>query len=928
MDTVMETKLPPPPFRLRPDEPGLIFSGRSRVKTKNGGVVEPEPHRQAEQLAQEVEEGNTEYKLKLVSVPADRIRHLATQMDWRLKEGKGSGADGADEALYQIGFQDNGFPQGLSDKDLDQSLRTLQVMASGVGAHVIDVELMLGHEGRVATVRVRRDLRSGDALGDSLAQDDAHCAELRIATAGDAGGGKSTLAAVLTTGELDNGRGLARMQVLRHNHEFEDGHTSSISQVLLGFDADGGVANYDSSTPSCLGGISAEPDEILKNSTKLLTFLDLAGHPKYLKTTVEGLVGHAPDYVMLVIDAHAHALAHAESDAPQPSKPPPTAIATAGTAGTGGDDSSSEGDNESGGGPARGGGGGLSFGGPTDSGHIDKGIGKMSREHLRIALALSLPIFVVVTKCDLVGPSQLDAALASLKVLLAAAKDSHSRNASPRLSPRNSPVAINTLSAAKQPYVVDSKAGVDHAVASWQSKAEPELVPIVLVSSVTGAGLSLLNDLLFRLPSPESAPGTPRYRGASGDNAECTRPGQNRSSNASPATTEPPHLSLEDGPIAVYADSALADTTDVKTALSQRSAGGFGPGGSSSLEASAFDTAMLSQMGFGLEADADFDAGFDQFPREQGGVESGGVESGGIESGGVESGGGVGGSDSTITVVRIDNSFWVDDVGLVVAGTVHAGTATGGTPMQLGPDQQGQFHTVVITSIHVNGSPAKTAVGGQSATFAVASAAPQNGGTGGSSSKRLETTGGSDDGANDSSAISDGSTCSVIGGLKHKGMVLLSPSASCRAAPLAAFEFTAEVVLLHHPATINVKYEPVVHVHTISQCAQITAIHWPAEEEGDSREGLLVDKTGALATAKSAAAAAADDDEHDNEQRSGQCAEGKADSPAKGTVIREGQRATVRFKFLYKPEYVTPGDALLFREGCARGIGKIIDVHG
>ena len=56
--------------------------------------------------------------------------------------------------------------------------------------------------------------------------------------------------------------------------------------------------------------------------------------------------------------------------------------------------------------------------------------------------------------------------------------------------------------------------------------------------------------------------------------------GQNQSSNASPATSEPPHLSLEDGPIAVYADSAVADTSDVKTAtLLPRSAGGFGPGG-------------------------------------------------------------------------------------------------------------------------------------------------------------------------------------------------------------------------------------------------------------------------------------------------------------------------------------------------------------
>jgi GTPase len=36
-----------------------------------------------------------------------------------------------------------------------------------------------------------------------------------------------------------------------------------------------------------------------------VTFIDLAGHEKYLKTTVFGLTGHAPDYVMLIIGANA-----------------------------------------------------------------------------------------------------------------------------------------------------------------------------------------------------------------------------------------------------------------------------------------------------------------------------------------------------------------------------------------------------------------------------------------------------------------------------------------------------------------------------------------------------------------------------------------------------------------------------------------------
>ncbi|CAM9923936.1 unnamed protein product, partial [Choristocarpus tenellus] len=52
----------------------------------------------------------------------------------------------------------------------------------------------------------------------------------RIGVLGHVGAGKSTLVGVLTRGMSDNGRGLARMQVFRHNHEVFNGQTSSISQ--------------------------------------------------------------------------------------------------------------------------------------------------------------------------------------------------------------------------------------------------------------------------------------------------------------------------------------------------------------------------------------------------------------------------------------------------------------------------------------------------------------------------------------------------------------------------------------------------------------------------------------------------------------------------------------------------------------------------
>ena len=49
-----------------------------------------------ERLPPEPEQGNVEYKLKLINPSSERFEHLVTQMKWRLREGHG-------EAVYQIG---------------------------------------------------------------------------------------------------------------------------------------------------------------------------------------------------------------------------------------------------------------------------------------------------------------------------------------------------------------------------------------------------------------------------------------------------------------------------------------------------------------------------------------------------------------------------------------------------------------------------------------------------------------------------------------------------------------------------------------------------------------------------------------------------------------------------------------------------------
>ncbi|KAJ7357421.1 GTP binding protein [Desmophyllum pertusum] len=45
--------------------------------------------------------------------------------------------------------------------------------------------------------------------------------------------------------------------------------------------------------------------DICEQSSKLITFIDLAGHHKYLRTTIFGLTGHSPDFAMLVVAGNA-----------------------------------------------------------------------------------------------------------------------------------------------------------------------------------------------------------------------------------------------------------------------------------------------------------------------------------------------------------------------------------------------------------------------------------------------------------------------------------------------------------------------------------------------------------------------------------------------------------------------------------------------
>lgn len=80
--------------------------------------------------------------------------------------------------------------------------------------------------------------------------------------------------------------------MFRHRHEIQSGRTSCISHEALGFDTQGNVINL------ALDMMTAE--EISEKSSKLVTFMDLAGHRRYLRTTVQALTGYRPHFAMVI----------------------------------------------------------------------------------------------------------------------------------------------------------------------------------------------------------------------------------------------------------------------------------------------------------------------------------------------------------------------------------------------------------------------------------------------------------------------------------------------------------------------------------------------------------------------------------------------------------------------------------------------------
>uniref|UniRef100_A0A1I7ZC12 Tr-type G domain-containing protein n=1 Tax=Steinernema glaseri TaxID=37863 RepID=A0A1I7ZC12_9BILA len=264
------------------DEANLQFNKRKKAvsatvtekRKMNGDVTE------YSYLQPENDLGNVEYKARLTNISASRLQHLITQLKWRLREGQG-------EAIYEIGVEDDGAMKGLEEKELEESLGTLQKMAEALDASLVTLS-----ERDVTPAGSKTKKQVVEVLVRKV-PDSQQFIDLKLAVIGCADAGKSTLCGVLTYGELDNGHGKVRLNLFRYLHEIRTGKTSSICMDVIGFDSTGSLVNYKKHSV----------EDIVECSSKLITLIDLAGDRKYMKTTIYGLTAYAPHFCALVVNA-------------------------------------------------------------------------------------------------------------------------------------------------------------------------------------------------------------------------------------------------------------------------------------------------------------------------------------------------------------------------------------------------------------------------------------------------------------------------------------------------------------------------------------------------------------------------------------------------------------------------------------------------
>jgi len=558
------------------------------------------------------------------------------------------------------------------------------------------------------------EMRSHVSDGDEHPSSSAPCRriyDVRMAVVGNVDSGKSTLIGSMISGKLDDGRGLSRSKVFLHQHEAASGRTSCISQHIMGFDTQHKAVHQPVAASASSAAKNKSWKEVVSASRSIMTFIDLAGHEKYLKTTIAGLTGCFPDYALIIINSLA-------------------------------------------------------------------GVTKMTREHLGVSLALDIPLICIITKIDLAPENVLSRTKSQLTKIL---KSQAAKN--------------------KVPLLIRGQEDIQTALKDTSGK----VVPIFLVSCVSGANLPLLLDFLSFL-KPRRAWGKQAREQAmvaalqmehAHDQAAASSSASSSSSSSSSSTKDQSSAS----PQAPSPSSSEASTPTSSTRALPEQGGDQQRHPSTPPHAAKADAKMVTDQESKVE-DEEF-KGHQQ-------------------------------ADLEPAEFHVDETFNVSGVGVVISGTVASGVIRINSHLLLGPYPDNTFKEVVVRSLQCKRVSVEECHAGDSCAMSLRM-----------SHKRK-----------DKDALSRASI--------RRGMVLVDPAVK----PKGVRAFEAEVHVLHHPTTIKLHYQAVIHCGILRQTACI----------------YHIDKD----------------------------------------CLRTGDHALVRFRFMLRHEWLHAGSTFIFREGNTKGIGRIV----
>ncbi|TVY86600.1 GTP-binding protein, partial [Lachnellula willkommii] len=342
--------------------PSAASASTTAVPSSASSVTAVEDHAELDLLLNSLDlaDDSPAVRLKelLLSNDGDTLTKLVDLLESRIAEGHG-------ETVFELGFENNGESMALTKDEWDVAIKRLNEAARKCRA---DCQILLTkHVGGDAEAESAASEKETDCSGKILIRQHPATVEGAIETR------------IAVVGNVDAGK---------------------IGMEIMGFDTMGKVVASD------VPGRKLSWEEIGKRSAKVITFTDLAGHERYLRTTVFGLLSSSPNYCLLMVAAN-------------------------------------------------------------------NGLIGMSKEHLGIALALNVPVMVVITKIDICPPQILEQTVQQITRIL------------------------KSPGARKIPVFIKNREECINTATQFVSQ---RICPVFQVSNVTGESLDLVRTFLNILP--------------------------------------------------------------------------------------------------------------------------------------------------------------------------------------------------------------------------------------------------------------------------------------------------------------------------------------------------------------------------------------------------------------------------------------------